>query len=195
MALRLAILAVLAVLTVPVGLAASATPAAAADVDVTLDRDRASVAVGDRLTITATVANPGTGSTGPLIAHLNVATLDPSVYVDLEDWTASPTQNLASLPPGGSTSAEWEIQAVNVGRFDVYVVVLPAGTAPAGTTRPVVGAPQLIEVAGRRMLSPAGVLPVTVVVPLVVGLAAIAVRLRRRGRVRSGAGGAASVEP
>jgi hypothetical protein len=139
--------------------------------------------VGDRLTIRARIANAGTEPTERLVAHLNVTTLDTAVYVDLEDWTASPTQELAPVPPGGSTPAVWEIQAVNVGRFAVYVVVLPEGAAAAGQGPLVTSAPDLVEVAGRRTLSPAGALPVAIAEPVLLGLVAVAVRLRlRRGR-------------
>jgi hypothetical protein len=157
-------------------LALPAGPAAAQPQDglsVTLASPRASVGVGDRITVSARVDNQATAPRDGLVAHLSVVTLDPKVYVDLEDWTASPTKQLATLPPGASASATWEIQAVNAGRFNVYVVVLGRGHA--------VSAPQLVEVAGHRRLSSAGVLPVTVVVPLLLGLAAFgARRLRRR---------------
>ena len=179
--------AILAALAIPAALA-SATPAAAqppvrSTVDVTLDQHRSSVAVGDRLTIHARITNAGTEPTERLIAHLNVTTLDQAVYVDLEDWTAGPTQELAPVPPGGSTSAAWEIQAVNVGRFAVYAVVLPNGATSDGQGPLVTSAPYLVEVAGRRTLSPAGALPVDIAEPVLLGLVAVAVRLRlRRGR-------------
>jgi hypothetical protein len=143
---------------------------------VTLEQDQTSVGVGDRLTVRARVVNSGAQPTDRLVAHLNVATLDSSVYVDLEDWTSSPTQELDPVPPGGSTSATWEIQAVNVGRFDVYVVVLPTGAAPDAL---VASPPQLVRVAGRQALSAGGALPVAVAVPVLLGLAALGVRLRR----------------
>jgi hypothetical protein len=83
--------------------------ARAPQVQVTLDRSEASVGVGDRLGIEARIVNTGPADSEPLVAHLNVATLDSTVYVDLEDWTASPTQEVESLPPGGSTSRRWVI--------------------------------------------------------------------------------------
>jgi len=171
-------LTVLALAAVALGLAA-APASAASDVEVTLDQTHASVGVGDRVTVTARIANTGTQRTDPLIAHLNVATLDQSIYVDLEDWTASPTKELAPLSPGAGTTASFEIQAVNVGRFDVYVVVAPNG-ASAGRGPLVASTPELIQVAGRRTVSPGGVLPVVVVAPVLLGLAASAARFRLR---------------
>jgi hypothetical protein len=155
----------------------TASNAAPAGVEVSLERYDASVGVGDRITVRARVVNTGTEPTDRLVAHLNVATLDPEVYVDLEDWTSGPTLSLDPVPPGGSATATWEIQAVNVGRFNVYVVVLPVGSS-AGPL--VASPPQLVQVAGRRTLSPGGALPVTVIMPVLLGLAALGVRLRLR---------------
>ncbi|HEU4422129.1 MAG TPA: hypothetical protein VFR67_06265 [Pilimelia sp.] len=173
--------AALAALAVIAGLA-TAAPAAAqpADVEVTLGDNQTSVGVGDRITIRAQIVNRGAERTDPLVAHLNVATLDSEVYVDLEDWTASPTQEIPPLPPGGSASADWEIQAVNVGEFDVYVVVLPNGTASAGQGPLVASPPELVRVAGRRTLSPAGALPLAIAEPVLLGLLAMGVWVRRR---------------
>jgi hypothetical protein len=156
--------------------------APAPGLEVTLDQTQAAVGVGDRITVTARVVNSGGQRTDPLIAHLNVATLDQSVYVDLEDWTASPTQELAPLAPGAGTTASFEVQAVNAGRFDVYVVVAPNG-ASAGRGPLVASTPELVHVAGRRTVSPGGVLPVVVAAPVLLGMAAAAARFRlRRGR-------------
>jgi hypothetical protein len=172
----------LAAVTFLAGLAVAVPAPAAAQpsVEVTLDEKRMSVGLGDRLAIRARIVNAGTEPTERLVAHLNVATLDSRVYVDLEDWTASPTQELASLPPGESASATWVIQAVNAGRFNVYVVVLPNGPTSAGQGPLVVSPPQLVDVAGRRTLSPQGALPVAVIEPVLLGLVAAAVRLRLR---------------
>lgn len=177
-------LIVLALAAVFVAMPAAAAPAAAAPgvpapgVEVTLDQTQASVGVGDRITVQARVVNSGTVRTDRIIAHLNVATLDQSVYVDLEDWTGSPTQELAPLEPGAGTTATFEIQAVNVGRFDVYVVVAPSG-ASAGQGPLVASTPELVQVAARRTVSPGGVLPVVITAPALLGLASAGLRLRR----------------
>lgn len=183
--------ALLVALAIPVALAPAepstaepliAVPAVVrpAGVEVTLGADRATVQVGEKLTVRARITNPGTGPTEPLVAHLNVATLDNRVYVDLEDWTASPTREVAPLAPSGDTVAEWEIQAVNVGDFDVYVAVVPNGPASAGRGPVVASSPELVRVVERRTLSPQGALPVAIAVPLLLGLATAAVRYRPR---------------
>jgi hypothetical protein len=170
MILQAATIAVLAL-----GLAAG--PAARApQLRLTLSQSEASVGVGDRLGIEARIVNAGDQPSEPLVAHLNVATLDSRVYVDLEDWTTTPTQDVEPLPPGGGTTLRWVIQAVNVGRFNVYVVVMPRDGRPSGplTASP----PELVQVAGRRTVSAGGALPVALLVPMFVGVAAVLTRWR-----------------
>jgi hypothetical protein len=79
-----------------------------------------------------------------------------------------------------NSSLSWEIQAVNAGSFDVYVVMLPNGTSSAGTGPLVVSPPVHITVKARRTLNAGGSLPVVVVVPSLLGLAVVVTRLRAR---------------
>lgn len=154
-----------------------AGPAVVRDVDVSLDQTRISAGVGERLTVESRVTNTASTPTAGLVAHLNVASLDGG-YVDLEDWSADVTRPLAPLAPGASTVVSWQFQAVNVGTFDIYIVVMPRGT---GTTAPLVASPPvLVTVAGRQTLNAGGSLPILVVIPVLLGLAALAVRYRVR---------------
>ena len=153
--------------------------------EVTLDQSRVSTTVGARLRVTSHIANTGSTPTDPLVAHLNVASLD-GVYTDLEDWSADVTRAVDPIAPGSRESLLWEFQAVNTGEFDVYVAVMPNGLASAGRGPLVVSPPLHITVGERRPLNAAGALPVVLLVPLLVGSAATAVWLRRRGRVRAG---------
>jgi hypothetical protein len=160
------------------------TPAAAAaPVEVTFDRAGQATALGDRFTVRARIANVGAATTDPLIADLNVTSVTTAVYVDLEDWSADRTHELPPLKPGTSTALSFELQAVNAGRFNVYVVVLPNGASSAGTGPLAVSPPVHVTVAGRKTLSAGGALPVAVAVPALLGLAlAVArIRLRRAG--------------
>lgn len=188
------------VLTAMAGLPAPATaapagpvapPAPPVPVQVTLEQSRLNTVQGTRLTVRANVTNAGTASTDRLVADLNVASLS-GVYVDLEDWSASRTRELAPLAPGRTAALSWEIQAVNVGDFGVYVVVLPGGvTRPGGVTLPggaatagtgplVVSPPLYVTVQSRRTLNAAGALPVVIVMPILLGLVAAATRVRNR---------------
>jgi hypothetical protein len=174
--LALAAFAVLAVIPV-----APATAQATNGIEVTVDQPRLTAVIGDRITIGAHVTNSGGTASDPLIAHLNVASLT-GTYVDLEDWTAAPTQQVNPLDAQATTALSWDIQAVNAGRFDVYVVVLPNGPASSGTGPAVASSPTEVTVAGKRTLNAGGSLPVVIAVPLLIGGAALAARLRLRRR-------------
>jgi hypothetical protein len=171
-------LLVVAAVTVPAALSfglsapAMAAPSAA---DVVFETSEFSVVVGDRFTLPSRIMNPVGEATGPIVAHLNVVSLTDDVYVDPEDWSAERTVFVDPIESGASEPMTWEIQAVNPGRFAVYVVLIPEGSAA-----PVVSPQVHLAVAGRRTLSAGGALPISVAVPLVLGLAAAAVRFRLR---------------
>jgi hypothetical protein len=177
---QLLLAGIVAALSVP---AIPAPAAAAVPVEVTVDRASHAAVLGDRFTVRARIANHGNATTDPLIADLNVTSVTTAVYVDLEDWSASRTHELPPLEPGTSTALSFELQAVNAGRFNVYVVVLPNGASSAGTGPLSVSPPLLVTVAGRRTLSAGGALPVAVAVPALLGvaLAVVRIRLRRTG--------------
>ena len=162
--------------------ASSATAAAGATVDrvtVTLDREQVDTPVGGRFTIRTRLVNDGDTATGPLIAHLNVASLTSDVYVDPEDWSTQRTQWVDPLDPGQDLELTWRLQAVNVGSFDSYVVLLPTGGRP-GTLLSVSPSVRL-RVSSRQTLSGGGVLPVVIAVP---ALLALLVGYRARSRRR-----------
>jgi hypothetical protein len=165
---------------------ATAGPAAAAvdRVSVTPDLHQVDTAVGGRFTISTRLSNDSDRATGPLIAHLNVASLTSDVYVDPEDWSPARTQWVDSLDPHGDTLLTWRLQAVNAGTFDAYVVLLPTGDPEPGRALAVSPSVRL-GVADRQTISAGGVLPVVVAVPSVLGLLVLA-RARTRAR-RAGA--------
>jgi uncharacterized membrane protein len=154
-------------------------------VQVAADPPAVSTLLGGRFKITTEVKNTGSAPTGEILAHLNVASIEGSVYVDPEDWSSDRSQQL-SLKPGESRKLTWEIQAVNAGLFAAYVVVVPFGNTVNGnehiTTSPLVR----VEVAQRTTLTAGGALPVVLAVPLLVGLAAAAVLVRVRRRRAGG---------
>jgi len=154
-------------------------------VQVAADPPAVSTLLGGRFKITTEVKNTGSAPTGEILAHLNVASIEGSVYVDPEDWSSDRSQQL-SLKPGESRKLTWAIQAVNAGLFAAYVVVVPFGNTVNGnehiTTSPLVR----VEVAQRTTLTAGGALPVVLAVPLLVGLAAAAVLVRVRRRRAGG---------
>ena len=138
-------------------------------VEVAANPPVVSTVLGGRFMITTEVKNAGNAPTGEILAHLNVASIEGSVYVDPEDWSSDRSQQL-SLKPGESRKLSWEIQAVNSGLFAAYVVVVPFGNTVNGnenlTTTPLIR----VDVAPRTTLTAGGALPVVLAVPLLIGL-------------------------
>jgi hypothetical protein len=160
-------------------LAAPALAAAPLSVDVVAEPAHVDTVLGGRFMITTEITNTGAAPSGEILAHLNVASIEGSVYVDPEDWSSHRSQQL-SLKPGESRKLSWEIQAVNAGHFAAYVVVVPFGNKVAGN-EPLTISPLVdVDVATRSTLTAGGALPVVVIVPLLLGLAAGGVFLRAR---------------
>src|SRR5262249_34263363 len=111
-----------------------AAPVAAASGRVSVHDDRTAVntTLGGTFVFTTTIVNHDRTTVSGLIAHLNVLSFGPGVYVDPEDWSSRRTRYLAPIPPGGSESVTWGLEAVNTGSFGVYVAVLPR----SGVARP-----------------------------------------------------------
>jgi hypothetical protein len=167
------------------GLATGLTTAAAAAspvraIDVNVDKSQVRLALGDRFVVKSRIANSDAAATDPIVANLNVASLASGVYVDPEDWSSDRTRYLSPLASGASAVASWELHAVNTGSFVVYIGVLPNGPGSAGTGPLVVSQPVHVTVGGRQTLNAGGSLPVAIVVPILLGLAAGAVRYRIR---------------
>ncbi len=144
--------------------------------EVTLDGDRVSVIRGEGFTVASTITNRGPVPTTPLKVHLNVASLTGDVSVDPSDWSPSPIQDLAPLAPGESTAMSWELKVGDLGRFALYLVLLPA--EPGGTS--VSSTPMYIESSGRDTLEPGAALPFVVTIPVLLGAAAATARWRFR---------------
>jgi hypothetical protein len=148
-------------------------------IEVSLNRQRAAIGLGSSLNFSSTVRNGGDSTSPPLIAHLNVVALEPGVYVDPEDWSSSRTRQIGPIPPGQSVTAEWDVKAVTTGRLAVYVSALPVSAKAGTATPPAVSGPIRLLVPERRDLSPGGALPLSIAIPLLVGVAMLTVRIRR----------------
>ncbi len=143
----------------------------------TVDRSRIATELGRTFVFRSTIANTGSAVADGLIAHLNVVSLTGSAYVDPEDWSTHRTSYLRPLGPGRSQTITWRVKAVNSGEFGVYVAVLRR----TGDERPPITAPLIpVAVAGRTTLNAGGILSVALAVPVILGLLAIGLRLRRR---------------
>jgi hypothetical protein len=148
-------------------------------VEILVEPTHIQAALGDEFTIETEIRNTGGANSGPLLAHLNLASLDNNVYVDPEDWSSERSQEL-TLQPGESRRLSWELQAVNSGRLAAYVAVLPATKTAVGQQDPVVTPLVRLDVAPRSTLTASGALPVVLGVPLLLGLAAAGARYRAR---------------
>jgi hypothetical protein len=157
-----------------VGLAAWAPAAGAAAPAITLDRGVVAIRLGKSFAFTSTLA-AGPGATGPLVAHLNVVSLDPSTYVDPEDWSTHRTRYIDPIPAGGSRTIRWSVKAVSPGPMAIYVTAVPAH----GSGMIAVGPPLRVQVADRKTLNSGGVVPLALAVPAAV--IALGLAVRRRG--------------
>lgn len=143
---------------------------------VELDKTQAAIGLGQSLKFTSTVGNPGTEDVTGAIAHLNVLAVDPGVYVDPEDWSGERTQYLDPIGGGESEPLEWEMQAVNSGRFIVYVAITFAQAAG-----PVVAGKSLrLDVAAQDTMDAGGLVPIAAGAPGVIALLMGLVMVRRR---------------
>jgi hypothetical protein len=194
MRLRALIVTVTGVVAAMLGLVAAPTVATAADappsaVQVTLDRSTVTVMRGDTFTMRSVVTNGGSAPTGRLLAHLSVASRTATVSVDPEDWTPAADRHVEPLAPGASASLDWDLKAGDVGTFALYVTLLPAGSAQysaseATSALSAISPIMRVDAAGRGTLNAAGVLPVVILIPALLGLVAILIRwrIRRAGR-------------
>ncbi len=158
-------------------LACVLVPTADAGTRVTVDRTSVSTALGRTFSFSTTVA--GGGSNESLVAHLNILSVRPGVYVDPEDWSSNRTRYLGVLPEGHSVRIHWTLKAVNGGTFAAYVSVLPeraGGQVPANS--PAVQ----IAVTERQTLNSGGILPLAAGIPALLAALALVVRRQRRRR-------------
>jgi hypothetical protein len=162
------------------GAAAAPETASPAAVVVSLDRARMSTGLGDGFALGSTITNTGRRPLSGLIAHLNVVSLTNGVYVDPEDWSPQRTKNVPTLAPGRSARIGWRVNAVNGGRFAVYVVAVPSTAPRTARTGLAIGTPLSLRVVERRVFDSGGVLFVALGVPALLALVLTATRVRRR---------------
>ena len=88
--------------------------------------------------------------------------------------------HLPAIEPGQSVDVAWNVQAVNSGWFDIYVVLLPHGASSLGSDPLVVSDAVLAKVSGKQTANPGGALPAVIGIPVVIGAAALWSRYRSR---------------
>jgi len=146
---------------------------------VKLDRTTVSTKIGEKFQFATTVRNLDSKPLPAVVAHLNIVSLDPAVYVDPEDWSSHRTRYLGTLPAGESRRTEWTVQAVNSGRFVVYVAAVDRnGTGSVAASNPL-----LATVAQNRRLNSGGVVPLAAGIPALLAFGLVLVRRRRRALI------------
>lgn len=172
---------VLAILTwLTVSLAPSVMHAA--DIRLMLEPTAVALQTGNRVTVTATVANTGAVAIGEATIVLNLVdmTQGHAAPLALETWTAEGESiAIPPLAPGASVSATWHLVMIQPGRLGVYASVFRDVEQPLESSRVAI-----VSVDDRRVLNPANVLPIAIGEPLILMGAAAAVRVIRRTSTR-----------
>ena len=157
--------------------AAGAAMSASTAISVTVDRTSVSTSLGHKFSVRSRIVNNGGGVASGLVAHLNVLSLRPDVYLDPEDWSSHRTRYLSAIPAGGSVTITWRMQAVNAGSIAVFVAVLPQnGDPPPPATGPIVH----VSIARRQTLNSGGILPLALGIPALLAALSLGLRVRRR---------------
>lgn len=162
-------------------LVAIAAPSAfaASPLSVQLDQTTVSTRIGEKFHFSSAVRNAGSQPVPDVVAHLNIVSLDPNVYVDPEDWSSHRTRYLGTVAAGESRRTEWTVQAVNSGHFVVYVAVVDRNGKGSVTA----SNPLATMVAQKRRLNSSGVVPLALGIPALLALGLVVVRRRRRSLI------------
>jgi hypothetical protein len=152
---------------------------AGSNVSVSVPQTHLTTQLGRNVVVRVIFTNRGSTATGPLIAHLNVLSLRQGVEVDPEDWSTHRTRYLGSIPARGSRTITWPVHAITTGRIALYVALL---TQSGVTSPPTTGATVQLVVAGRDTLNAAGILPLALGIPLLLGVITGTLQAVRRRR-------------
>jgi hypothetical protein len=144
---------------------------------ITVDRTAISTSLGNKFSVRSRITNNGGSAARGLVAHLNILSLRPDVYLDPEDWSSHRTRYLHAIPAGRSLTITWRMQAVNAGSIGVFVAVLPQNGAPRP---PATGPTVHVSIAHRRTLNSGGILPLAFGIPALLAALSLGLRLRRR---------------
>ena len=154
-------------------------PTSPGDITVSVSISEVSTQTGDKFKFTSSITNNGPDATPPLIANLNVVSLDQKTYVDPEDWSPQHALTVAPIAGGSSATQAWTVTPVLKGDVAVYVVVLPSSPDLA-TASSLVASPAVhVHVEEHRTLNPGGVLPVVLAVPAFLAVAFAGLRVAR----------------
>ena len=167
--------------------AQGSSPEQVNDLSISINMTGISITESDHFTFSTMLTNNGTGATTPLVAHLNVASLQEGLYVDPEDWSEQRTIFVDPVAGGASVNLTWTIHGLFAGDFAIYVVVLAQDTS----SFPIVSDEILVHIEKWEVLQIADVTPVVTAVPILMGVlfvgqrSWIALHLRRGKDLKS----------
>ena len=154
---------------------------------VSIDVQAKTVRAGTPVLYNTVVTNTGTATTTPLIVAMNIINLNAKGdVVDPEDWSPQRTQYADPIAPGQAVSLSWRINAILDGDYMVYMVAIPAPSAPEATSHPATSPGIHLVVTKYTRLNPGGVLPYAVGGPVVLGLIIFFVYRRRHREIDAG---------
>jgi hypothetical protein len=162
--------------TAGVAPSASAAQPSTPGVTVSFDQRDVTTTVGHRFRPSSTIRNNGDQPLTGLVAHLDVLSVRPSVYVDPEDWSARRTVYLDRLPAHGTVSVPWKMQVVNAGRFVVFVTV----SRKNGPALVDAGDGLRLSASAQRTIDTSGILPIVLGIPAAVLVLLLLTARRRR---------------
>jgi hypothetical protein len=154
---------------------AAASATGSSPVVIEVDRSTAAASHGETITFTSTMTNTGTAPMAGVIAHLSILSSDPDVYIDPEDWSSERTQYFDELDAGESAQQRWSIQAITGGPLVLYVTVTDQSERTAAVSSPIA-----VQIAGQRIVTSGGVLPLVISVPAGILLVLVLTLVRRR---------------
>jgi len=158
--------------------------AAAENLSVSVSISEVSALTGETFTFTSEISNDGPDTSPPLVANLNIVSLDEDTYIDPEDWSPERTVSVPPIVANSSATLSWTVNPILNGEVALFVVVLP-NSPEAAVASPVAASPAIsVHVSEHRSLNPGGVLPVVIAVPGVLAAAFLGLRVARGRRTR-----------
>ncbi|MDA1349202.1 MAG: hypothetical protein O3A47_10135 [Chloroflexi bacterium] len=170
-------------LTATLALASLQSPGdaeAAEGLTIRLSETDVSALIGTSFEFTTEITNDRTEATLPLVAHLNVVSLDLKTYIDPEDWSPVRTLSIAPISPGSTATQTWKVSPILKGEVAVYIVVMEVSGSPPMATQLLASPSVQVHVMQQRTLNPGGVLPVVIAVPSLFAVAVAGMRFTRR---------------
>ena len=153
-----------------------------AELEISIDTKFKQVKMGEVVKFQTVITNKGVQSSSPTIVALNVVNLkETGEVVDLEEWSPQRTQYINSLAPDEAIDLDWIVTTGLHGEYIVYVVVIPQPDSEEDTTFPGASSSLYLTVTPGARLSPRGVLPFALGVPiLLLGITFVVYRRRRQ---------------